>query len=79
MGRVLCEDCDDQTMLPISEADILISNSNFSFQIYSDNEGYFFVELPESGDYNVVIDSKNGYSDYRGLYQFRIHRNEFLS
>ena len=66
MGRVLCEDCDDQTMLPISEADILISNSNFSFQMYSDNEGYFFVELPESGDYSVVI-SKNGYSDYAGF------------
>ena len=66
MGRVLCEDCDGQTMLPISEADIVISNSNFSFQMYSDNEGYFFVDLPASGDYNVVI-SKNGYSDYAGF------------
>ena len=66
MGRVLCEDCDDQMLLPISEADILVSNSNFSFQIYSDNEGYFFIELPVSGDYSVMI-SKNGYSDYAGF------------
>ena len=66
MGRVLCEDCDDQMLLPISEADILVTNSNFSFQIYSDNEGYFFIELPVSGDYSVMI-SKNGYSDYAGF------------
>ena len=66
MGRVLCEDCDDQMLLPILEADILVSNSNFSFQIYSDNEGYFFIELPVSGDYSVMI-SKNGYSDYAGF------------
>ena len=62
MGRVLCENCDNQ-LAPIEEADILISNSIFSFQTFSDNQGYFFVDLPASGDYNVII-SKEGYSDY---------------
>ena len=64
MGRVLCADCDQESM-PISEADIVISNPNnlFVFETFSDEEGYFFADLPASGMYNVMI-SKNGYSDY---------------
>ena len=64
MGRVLCENCDEE-FSPVPEANISISNPNnwFTLEIFSDEQGYFFADLPAEGMYRVMI-SKNGYSDY---------------
>ena len=63
-GHVYCEGCANG-FIPIIEARVLITNPNnwFSIETFTNEDGFFWANVPASGMYNVSI-SSDGYIDF---------------